>query len=94
MTIKYEKYVKSIRSCHVTYDTTRSISERGRSTYIFCGVFTVSPLPLGYDRSAVLFRPSVSVAQSDDSNPSSVIDLKPFPTPAIDLNLPPPAEST
>ncbi|KAI3680734.1 hypothetical protein L6452_35509 [Arctium lappa] len=53
----------------------------------------------GYDSSAVIFRQSVSVAQSDDSNSSSVVDLKPLPTSAsqrltIDLNLPPPAESS
>ncbi|KAI3823943.1 hypothetical protein L1987_05389 [Smallanthus sonchifolius] len=53
-------------------------------------------------RSAPTFRKSVSVAQSDDSNSSSVVDLKPLPTPppapqpqriGIDLNLPPPAET-
>ncbi|KVH89506.1 ethylene-responsive transcription factor 4-like [Cynara cardunculus var. scolymus] len=49
----------------------------------------------GYDSSALPFRQSVS----DDSNSSSVVDLKPLPTPAsqrliIDLNLPPPAESS
>ncbi|KAI3716939.1 hypothetical protein L1987_68180 [Smallanthus sonchifolius] len=56
-------------------------------------------------RSAASFRQSVSVAQSDDSNSSSVVDLKPLPTlpPApeshpqrigIDLNFPPPAETS
>ncbi|XP_076957055.1 ethylene-responsive transcription factor 8-like [Bidens hawaiensis] len=44
-----------------------------------------------YNQPAAGFRQSVSVAQSDDSNSSSVVDLKPSPI-GIDLNLPPPAE--
>ncbi|CAI9279634.1 unnamed protein product [Lactuca saligna] len=49
------------------------------------------------DRSSVIFRQSASVAKSDDSASSSVVDLKPSP-PArrvgvtIDLNFPPPVE--
>ncbi|KAD3069258.1 hypothetical protein R6Q59_016699 [Mikania micrantha] len=52
-----------------------------------------------YDKSGAIFRQSI--AQSDDSNTSVVVDLKPFPAPvparhriAIDLNLPPPAEAS
>ncbi|CAH1415857.1 unnamed protein product [Lactuca virosa] len=50
------------------------------------------------DRSSVIFRQSASVAKSDDSASSSVVDLKPSP-PArrvgvtIDLNFPPPVDS-
>lgn len=49
------------------------------------------------DRSSVFFRKSASVAKSDDSTSSSVVDLKPSPPArriAIDLNFPPPAESS
>ncbi|KAI3710242.1 hypothetical protein L2E82_40018 [Cichorium intybus] len=78
-------------------------SPQSNQMFYFDGIFLSGQVQVhhsgGYDRSAVLFRPSASVAQSDDSNSSSVIDLKPFPTPApqrvaIDLNLLPPAEST
>ncbi|KAK1420111.1 hypothetical protein QVD17_21447 [Tagetes erecta] len=61
----------------------------------------------GYDRSAGVFRQTTSVEQSDDSNSSTVVDLKlsPPPVPAtamaperiaidLDLNLPPPAEAS
>jgi hypothetical protein len=51
----------------------------------------------GYDRFGSSFRQS----ESDESNSSSVVDLKPLPTPpppsqrvAIDLNLPPPADAS
>ncbi|KVH96820.1 ethylene-responsive transcription factor 4-like [Cynara cardunculus var. scolymus] len=47
------------------------------------------------DRSPVIFRQSSSASKSDDSNSSTVVNLKPSPPPrriAIDLNFPPPAE--
>ncbi|KAI3764985.1 hypothetical protein L2E82_15004 [Cichorium intybus] len=49
------------------------------------------------DRSSVIFRQTASVAKSDDSTSSSVINLKPSPPArrvAIDLNFPPPADSS
>ncbi|KAL7603557.1 hypothetical protein Lser_V15G16425 [Lactuca serriola] len=50
------------------------------------------------DRSSIIFRQSASVAKSDDSASSSVVDLKPSPPTrrvgvTIDLNFPPPVES-
>ncbi|KAL4563237.1 hypothetical protein LXL04_027277 [Taraxacum kok-saghyz] len=78
-------------------------SPQSNQMFYFDGIFLSGQVQVrhnnSYDRSAVLFRPSASVAQSDDSNSSSVIDLKPLPTPpphrvSIDLNFPPPAEST
>ncbi|XP_023736730.1 ethylene-responsive transcription factor 9 [Lactuca sativa] len=80
-------------------------SPQSSQMFYFDGIFLSGQVQVhhsgGYDRPPVLFRPSASVARSDDSNSSSVIDLKPLPTPApqpqpqriaIDLNLPPPAE--
>ncbi|KAK9056290.1 hypothetical protein SSX86_027380 [Deinandra increscens subsp. villosa] len=67
--------------------------------FYYDGIYLSGQVPVhrnsGYDRSAAIFRQS---AQSDDSNSSSVVDLKPLLTHApqrigIDLNLPPPAEA-
>ncbi|KAJ0693547.1 putative transcription factor AP2-EREBP family [Helianthus annuus] len=74
-------------------------SPESNQMYYFDGIFLsgqAQPLrSSGFDRSGSNFRQSVS----DDSNSSSVVDVKPLPSPAsppesvgIDLNLPPPAE--
>ncbi|KAI3741174.1 hypothetical protein L1987_58841 [Smallanthus sonchifolius] len=78
-------------------------SPQSNQMFYYDGIFLSGQVQvhhnIGYDRSAAIFRQSLSVAQSDDSNSSSIVDLKLSPTPApqriaIDLNLPPLAEAS
>ncbi|XP_076929511.1 ethylene-responsive transcription factor 4-like [Bidens hawaiensis] len=66
-------------------------SPQSNQVFYYDGIFLSGQAQPHYNQPAAGFRQSVSVAQSDDSNSSSVVDLKPSSV-GIDLNLPPPAE--